>query len=103
MGTVVCFGEVMLRLTPPDNMRYSQTKSFDMAFGGAENNVAVSLACFGERSRMVTRVRLTLSPMCSCSRCARWAWTPALYCAEASAWHILRREGRVAATHAGDI
>lgn len=56
MGTVVCFGEVMLRLTPPDNMRYSQTKSFDMAFGGAENNVAVSLACFGERSRMVTRV-----------------------------------------------
>lgn len=56
MSVVVCFGEVMLRLTPPGYTRYSQTKSFDVAFGGAENNVAVSLACFGEQSRMVTKL-----------------------------------------------
>lgn len=56
MSVVVCFGEVMLRLTPPGNTRYSQTQSFDVAFGGAENNVAVSLACFGAQSRMVTKL-----------------------------------------------
>lgn len=56
MSVVVCFGEVMLRLTPPGYTRYSQTQSFDATFGGAENNVAVSLACFGEQSRMVTKM-----------------------------------------------
>ena len=56
MSAVVCFGEVMLRLTPPGYTRFAQAKSFDVAFGGAENNVAVSLACFGEQSRMVTKM-----------------------------------------------
>lgn len=56
MSTVVCFGEVMLRLTPPGYTRFAQTKSFDVAFGGAENNVAVSLSCFGAQSRMVTKM-----------------------------------------------
>ena len=56
MSAVVCFGEVMLRLTPPGCTRFAQAKSFDVAFGGAENNVAVSLACFGEQSRMVTKM-----------------------------------------------
>ena len=56
MSVVVCFGEVMLRLTPPGYTRYSQTQSFDVAFGGAENNVAVSTACFGDQSRMITKL-----------------------------------------------
>ena len=57
MSVVVCFGEVMLRLTPPGYTRYSQTQSFDVAFGGAENNVAVSTACFGDQSRMITKLK----------------------------------------------
>lgn len=56
MPTVVCFGEVMLRLTTPNNMRYTQTGTLDMSFGGAENNVAVSLACLGAQARMVTKM-----------------------------------------------
>jgi 2-dehydro-3-deoxygluconokinase len=44
---VITFGEIMLRLSPPGNLRFSQTASFDAVFGGGEANVAVSLANFG--------------------------------------------------------
>ena len=51
MGKVVCFGEVMLRLSPPGYYRLQQTNSFDVVFGGAEANVAVSLANYGDGGR----------------------------------------------------
>ena len=41
---VVTFGEIMLRLSPPNFKRISQTCSFDIIYGGGEANVAVSLA-----------------------------------------------------------
>lgn len=44
---VVTFGELMIRLSPPAGIRLQQARSFDMNFGGAEANVAVSLARFG--------------------------------------------------------
>jgi 2-dehydro-3-deoxygluconokinase len=44
---VVTFGEMMIRLSPPKGVRLQQAKAFDMHFGGAEANVAVSLAQFG--------------------------------------------------------
>lgn len=44
---VVCFGEVMLRLNPPGYERFVQTSSLMLNIGGAEANVAVSLAQFG--------------------------------------------------------
>ncbi len=47
MKKVVTFGEIMLRLSPPGFLRFGQTKSLDMTFGGGEANVAVSLANFG--------------------------------------------------------
>ena len=56
MGTVVCFGEVMLRLSPPGYLRMSQTDSLSMTFGGAEANVSVSLANYGMQARYVTRL-----------------------------------------------
>ena len=43
---VVTFGEIMLRLSPPNFKRFSQTHFFDIIFGGGEANVAVSLANF---------------------------------------------------------
>lgn len=43
---VVTFGEIMLRLSPPNFKRFSQARSFDIIFGGSEANVAVSLANF---------------------------------------------------------
>ncbi|HEY5415273.1 MAG TPA: sugar kinase [Gemmatimonadaceae bacterium] len=44
---VVTFGEVMLRLKSPGVERLFQSPSLEASFGGAEANVAVSLAQFG--------------------------------------------------------
>lgn len=56
MSRVVCFGEIMMRLSPPDYQRFVQAKSFDIVYGGGEANVAISLANFGIDSRFVTRL-----------------------------------------------
>jgi 2-dehydro-3-deoxygluconokinase len=53
---VVTFGEIMLRLSPPGFLRFGQTKSLDMTFGGGEANVAVSLAHYGVETNFVTRL-----------------------------------------------
>ncbi len=51
---IVTFGEIMLRLTPPDHLRFNQTKTFEVGFGGSEANVAVALANYGLQSEFVT-------------------------------------------------
>ncbi|MEM2143286.1 MAG: sugar kinase [Candidatus Thorarchaeota archaeon] len=53
---VVTFGEVMLRLSPPDFMRIEQTNSFVARAGGAELNVAVACARLGLRAAYVTKL-----------------------------------------------
>jgi 2-dehydro-3-deoxygluconokinase len=53
---VVCFGEIMLRLSPPGFERLLQSPILHATFGGAEANVAVSLAHFGVDSHCVTRL-----------------------------------------------
>lgn len=47
MTRVVTFGEVMLRLKAPGYERLFQTPILEATFGGAEANVAVSLAHYG--------------------------------------------------------
>ena len=54
--TVVTFGEIMLRLSPPGFKRFSQANSFDVIYGGGESNVAVSLANYGVDTQFVTRL-----------------------------------------------
>ena len=44
---VITFGEIMLRLATPDNLRFSQVTKLEATFGGGEANVAVSLANYG--------------------------------------------------------
>ena len=56
MTKVVTFGEIMLRLAPPGFLRFSQTNSFDIIYGGGESNVAISLANYGVPVRFVTRI-----------------------------------------------
>jgi 2-dehydro-3-deoxygluconokinase len=53
---IITFGEIMLRLSPPGNTRFTQARSFDIVYGGGEANVAVSLANFGEQAEFVTRL-----------------------------------------------
>lgn len=51
---LVAFGELMLRLSPPDGRRLVQTTSFDACFGGAEANVATLYALLGGEATYVT-------------------------------------------------
>ncbi|TFG99562.1 sugar kinase [Candidatus Thorarchaeota archaeon] len=53
---VVTFGEVMLRLSPPDFMRFEQTPSYNAHAGGAEMNVAVACSRLGLNSAYVTKL-----------------------------------------------
>lgn len=52
----VFFGELLLRLSAPGRELILQTPRFDVHVGGAEANVAVSLARFGHDSAMVGTV-----------------------------------------------
>src|SRR5262245_6246178 len=52
--TIVTFGEIMLRLSPPGFERLFQSPVLSATFGGGEANVAVSLAHFGLASHFVT-------------------------------------------------
>lgn len=53
-GHIVCFGEVLLRLTAPATELLLQTPRFNVCYGGAEANVAVSLARLGHTASMVS-------------------------------------------------
>lgn len=55
-GRVVCFGELLLRLTAPGRELLLQTPRLDVHVGGAEANVAIGLAALGHQTRMVSRV-----------------------------------------------
>ncbi|MFC4874277.1 PfkB family carbohydrate kinase [Negadavirga shengliensis] len=41
---IITLGEVMMRFSTPDHERFVQARNYDIQFGGAEANVAVSLA-----------------------------------------------------------
>ncbi len=53
---VVTFGELMLRLAPENYLRFVQSDKYEATFGGAEANVAVSLANFGVECAFVSKL-----------------------------------------------
>lgn len=53
---VVTFGELMLRLEPENYLRFVQADRLEATFGGAEANVAVSLANFGVDAAFVSKL-----------------------------------------------
>ena len=56
MARIVTFGEIMLRLSTPNNQRFVDTRQFDVCFGGGEANVAVSLAHYNHESYFVSKL-----------------------------------------------
>lgn len=56
MTRVVTLGEVMLRLKSPGFERLFQSPALEATFGGAEANVAASLAQFGADARFVSAI-----------------------------------------------
>ena len=51
---IVCFGELLMRLSAPGRERLLQSPRLDVHFGGAEANVAASLAILGHDSVVVS-------------------------------------------------
>ncbi|WP_421762645.1 PfkB family carbohydrate kinase [Ekhidna sp.] len=51
---VVTFGEVMMRFSPPGYAKFSQATTVELAYGGGEANVAISLAYFGLEAFHIT-------------------------------------------------
>lgn len=56
MAKVVTLGEIMLRLSPPGYQRFAQASDFEINYGGAEANVAASLAQFGNDAAFVSKI-----------------------------------------------
>ena len=56
MAKVITMGEIMLRLSTPNNEKFIQADEFDVCYGGGEANVAVSLANYGHDAEFVTKV-----------------------------------------------
>lgn len=56
MAKVITMGEIMLRLSTPNNEKFIQSDEFDVCYGGGEANVAVSLANYGHDAEFVTAV-----------------------------------------------
>jgi 2-dehydro-3-deoxygluconokinase len=54
VAVVVCFGEMLLRISPQPGSAFSNAATLLAHFGGAEANVAVALAGLGTRTRMLT-------------------------------------------------
>ncbi len=52
---ILTFGEMMLRLKTPNNERIMQASQFEATYGGAEANVAVSLASLGDGATFLTK------------------------------------------------
>lgn len=53
---IVALGEIMMRLSPNGNTRFSQAKSFEINFGGAEANVSVFLSKLLEDVKFISKV-----------------------------------------------
>ena len=56
MSKVVTYGEIMLRLSPENYLRFLQCDRYEASFGGAEANVAVSLSNFGVECHFVSKL-----------------------------------------------
>lgn len=56
MAKIVTMGEIMLRLSTPNNEKFIQADEFDVNYGGGEANVAVSLANYGHEAEFVSAV-----------------------------------------------
>ena len=56
MKKIVTFGELMLRLAPEGYLRFVQSEKYEATFGGAEANVAVSLANYGLHACFVSKL-----------------------------------------------
>lgn len=53
---LMCFGEIMLRLSPPENERVVRGEIFEKRAGGAELNVASGVSLLGLRTGIISKL-----------------------------------------------
>lgn len=53
---IISFGEIMLRLNPPNHFRFLQAENFEASYAGSEASVAVSLSNLGVDACYVTKL-----------------------------------------------
>ena len=56
MKYIVTFGEVLMRFAPSNHRRIIQSDVFSSCYSGAEANVAISLAYYGDKVRFVSKL-----------------------------------------------
>lgn len=56
MKKIITFGEVLLRLSTPEYLRFTQAVNFNADYGGSELNVASTLVNFGMDAEFVSRI-----------------------------------------------
>src|SRR5699024_301232 len=56
MANIITMGEILLRLTPENQGHLQQSGNFNVYYGGAEANVAVSLSNFGHNVSFLSAV-----------------------------------------------
>ncbi|MDD6308492.1 MAG: sugar kinase [Clostridia bacterium] len=54
--SIVAFGEIMLRLTPPDQNTIANADSLSVFYGGSESNVLISMSSMGDKTRFISAV-----------------------------------------------
>lgn len=98
---VLTFGEVMLRLKTPEHLKILQADTFEANYGGAEANVAVSLATLGDDVSYVTKVPEHQVGQAAVNEIRRFGVDTSVCCgaADASVFTILKRE-RISARRA---
>ena len=84
----------MLRLKTPEHLKILQADTFEASYGGAEANVAVSLATLGNDVSYVQKCRSTRSDRRPSMKSAGSVWIRPVFCgaAAASVFTILKRE-----------
>ena len=55
-GRIVGFGELLIRLSPPDKRLMVQAQHLDVEIGGAEANVVAAMASLGHEAAMISRI-----------------------------------------------
>lgn len=53
---ITCFGELLMRLSPPGNLRFNQANTFEIHIAGSESNVSIALSNFGLPAQYITRL-----------------------------------------------
>jgi 2-dehydro-3-deoxygluconokinase len=69
---VLAFGELLLRLSPPNHLRIEQATSFDARYGGAEANVALSLALQGDSASYLSVIPANRIGNCALRSLSQW-------------------------------